>query len=97
MNKETKGTSYELDALVTVAELASRLKVSVKTIRDWVYRKVVPYTKLRGRVYFSVELINDLLNANAISALGGRSVGSPSPAKPVKGGASGNEEVINGT
>jgi len=46
-------TRYRLGDLLTVDELAEKLHVAVKTIRDWVYRRKVPYTKLHGHLYFS--------------------------------------------
>ena len=78
MNKETKtkGTSYSLDELVTVAELSTLLHVAEKTVYDWVYKKVIPFTKLRGRVYFSREMVNGLLNENAREPLASPKAGS---------------------
>lgn len=41
-----------MEELLTVKELAAKLKVSVWTLRAWSSQKYIPYFKLRGAVRF---------------------------------------------
>jgi excisionase family DNA binding protein len=36
--------------LWTVTDLAAHLQVSPKTVYDWVHHRVIPFTKIRGRL-----------------------------------------------
>lgn len=53
-----------LGELLTVDELAARLKVSHWTIRAWCSQKYVPFFKLRGSVRFRSEEIEKWLRRN---------------------------------
>ena len=91
-------TRYRLDSLITVPELAGLLKIKEKTVRDWVYRRVVPFTKLRGRVYFDSVLVQAVLARNAREPLASRRpVCSPEAGKPERGGASQARGVGDGS
>ena len=59
--------SYRLGRILTPCELAERLGVSRRTVQDWIYKRRLPYTKLCGRVYFSEEVVEGLLAANAVA------------------------------
>ena len=88
--KESRGVRFKLDALLTVEELAARLKVSLKTIRAWVYLRRIPFTKLGHRIYFSLDVIEELLSRNVVAAV--RGSGSPDSRPTGQGGAQ-NREV----
>ena len=60
---------YSLNDLLTLQEMASKLRVSLRTIRDWIYKRKIPFTRLGHRLYVSVGVVESLLNANAIGAL----------------------------
>lgn len=51
--------------LLTVKELAARLKISPWTLRTWCSLKFVPYFKLRGSVRFRESDIEAWLKKNA--------------------------------
>jgi len=57
---------YTLDKLLTIQQLAARLSVKVRTIRSWIYNRTIPFTRLGRRVYIHTEVIERLLNGNAI-------------------------------
>ena len=48
--------------LITVKELADRLKISTATVYDWVYRKIIPYIKVGRLVRFEIEAIEKWLS-----------------------------------
>lgn len=60
---------YKLGDLLTVPQLAAMLSAAEKTIRDWVYKRRIPFTKLGGRIYFSKEQIEGLLADGARAPL----------------------------
>jgi excisionase family DNA binding protein len=47
---DTKPGKQFFEIFWTVTDLAEHLKVSPKTIYDWVHRRVIPFHKLRGRL-----------------------------------------------
>ncbi len=53
-----------MEELLTVKELASKLKVSPWTIRAWCSKKFIPYFKLRGCVRFQEREIELWLKKN---------------------------------
>lgn len=72
-----KVPKFKLGELLTVGQLAQALHVSIKTVRDWVYKKRIPFTRVERRIYFAAGVVEDLLNKNAVGALrSGRSPGS---------------------
>jgi excisionase family DNA binding protein len=60
---------YKLDGLLGAEEVATKLKISLKTVRIWVYLRKIPFTKLGRRVYFAVGVVEDLLRRNAVPAI----------------------------
>jgi len=91
---------FNLDALITVEELAARLRVSLKTIRSWIYLRKIPFTKLGRRVYFSVGIVEKMLNRNAVPACIGQRgpdgcpVENPIPTQAEEGGVNDNKENL---
>ena len=76
---------FSLNGLLTVEELASKLKVSLKTVRSWMYLRKIPFTKFGRRVYFSLDVVEELLSRNAVAAI--RSGRSPDSKPTGQGGA----------
>jgi len=76
--------SYKLDELLTVQEFAVRMGVKLRTVRSWIYKRVVPFTRFERRVYFSATVVEELLDRNAIPAL--RSGNSPDSKPAGQGG-----------
>jgi excisionase family DNA binding protein len=73
---------YEIGRLLTVAELANLLRVSRRTVEDWIYRKVIPCTRIGRKPYISTDVLNALLARNAQSAAPGNERVSGSNTKP---------------
>jgi excisionase family DNA binding protein len=70
---------YKLSDLLTLQEMAGKLRISIRTVRDWIYKRKIPFTRLGHRLYVSAGVVEDLLNANAIGVLvNSRPVLSPS-------------------
>jgi hypothetical protein len=57
---------YDLCRLLTIPALAAKLNVSVRTVRSWVYRRSVPFTRLQRRIYFDAGVLEGILSANAV-------------------------------
>lgn len=51
--------------LLTSDEVAALLKVSVKTIRQWVYRGEIPNLKINGVVRFDRQVISEWILASS--------------------------------
>jgi excisionase family DNA binding protein len=89
---------FKLGELLTVDDLAEQLKVSLKTVRSWIYLRKIPFTKIGRRVYFSVGVVEEILRRNAVPALSGQGrsdmcpAGMPIPTHANKGGASESKE-----
>ncbi len=49
--------AYCMDRLLTVRELAERLRIPVGTIRHWVLTRYVPFVKLGRRIYFYAKVV----------------------------------------
>ena len=54
----------EVEELLTIDELAGRLKVSPWTIRAWCGKSFVPFFKIRGLVRFRASEIDKWLRQN---------------------------------
>ena len=63
---------YNIDRLLTVEQLALKLGVSVRTVRSWRYKRKIPFTKIGRRLYVGADIVEGLLDANAIPALASR-------------------------
>jgi excisionase family DNA binding protein len=55
-----------LDTLLTVEELAARLKVKIGTVRSWVYKRVIPFTRFGHRIYFPLGVVESILARNLV-------------------------------
>ena len=73
-----------LEQLRPVEELAKTLRVSVKTVRNWTYKRRITFTRLGRRIYIPVGVVEGILQNNAVSAL---DPFSPSPKARGAGGA----------
>jgi excisionase family DNA binding protein len=62
-------TRYSLDSVLTLEEVAAKLKVSVRTVRSWVYKRAIPFTRFQRRVYVDAGVVEELLARNATPAL----------------------------
>ncbi|HYG74967.1 MAG TPA: helix-turn-helix domain-containing protein, partial [Planctomycetota bacterium] len=60
---------YRLDDLLTIEEFATKMKVKVRTVRDWVARRKIPFTRLERRVYVSAGVVEEILKRNATPAV----------------------------
>lgn len=78
-----KNITYKLNSVLTVEQVAERLAVSIRTVRDWVCKRKIPYTKFERRVYISVDVIEERLRRAAVGVLHG----SPDPTLVEQGGA----------
>lgn len=76
---------YSLDDLLTLEQAAVKLHISLRTIRDWRYKRQIPWTRIGRRIYVSVGVVEELLARNAVSALPPSR--SPSPRPTGQGGA----------
>ena len=61
----------QLDDLLTLEQLAEKLHVSVRTVREWRYRRRLPFTRIGRRLYVSAGAVESLLAQNVINPLGG--------------------------
>lgn len=82
--------TYKLGELLTTAEFAERMRVKLRTVRSWIYKRVVPFTRMERRVYFSVTVVEEMLGRNAVPAL---CSGSSPDSKPA---GQGGEEKAKG-
>jgi len=78
-----KVVTYKLNSLLTVEQVAERLAVSIRTVRDWVCKRKIPYTKFERRVYISADVIEERLRLAAIGTL----QSLPGPTLAEQGGA----------
>lgn len=58
--------TYSISRLLTVETLAEKLNVSKRTVRSWIYQRMIPFTRLHRRIYFDVGVVERLLNQNAV-------------------------------
>lgn len=60
-----------LDDLLTIEQFAEKLKISVRTVREWRYRRRIPFTRVGRRLYVPTGAVEALLARNVIEPLGG--------------------------
>lgn len=68
--------AFSIDRLLTITQLAEKLFVKEKTVRSWIYKRTIPFTRVGRRIYFDAGVVEELLNRNAIGGSGLRSPGS---------------------
>ena len=61
---------YSLEKIITAEAVAAQLGVSVKTVRDWVYKRKIPFTRFPRRLCFDAGVVEGMLNKNANVAFG---------------------------
>lgn len=81
---------FNLNDLLTVEELAAKLKVSLKTVRSWIYLRRISFTRFGRRVYFSTDAVEELLARNAVAA---HRAGSSPESKPSGQGGAQTQET----
>jgi excisionase family DNA binding protein len=102
MIRPSKSTRFKLNELITVDDLAAKLRVSLKTVRHWIYLRKIPFTKFGRRVYFSIGVVEQMLRRNAVPAFSSQHgpdvcpVRNPIPAQAKEGGVNDSTEVTNG-
>ncbi len=79
--------NISLDGLLTIEELAEKLKVKPRTVRDWVQRRRIGFTRFLHRIYFSPGVVEDVLRRNVVAPI------SPSPTLAEQGGAQTDREA----
>ena len=62
MSRENKKPILLFEKLWTVEELSEYLKVSVKTIYDWVHKKTIPFQKINRLLRFRPSEIEKWLS-----------------------------------
>lgn len=58
-----------LDDLLTLDQLAEKLHISLRTAREWRYRRRLPFTRIGRRVYVPVGAVETLLARNVVEPL----------------------------
>jgi excisionase family DNA binding protein len=77
--------NYSLGDLMTIEQTAEKLHVAVRTVRDWRYKRKIPFTRVGRRLYVGKGVVEGLLAANEIPAL--PSSGPPGSMPVGQGGA----------
>ena len=57
---------YKLNELLTIPELAEKLRVKDRTVREWVAQRTIPFTRLKHRIYFDAGVVEGLLRGNEV-------------------------------
>lgn len=57
-----------MSQLLTIKEVAEVLKVSHRTISDWVYKRKIPYIKVGRVVRFDQQKIENWINNRTVTA-----------------------------
>jgi excisionase family DNA binding protein len=57
-----------MDELLTIPELAAKMKVQTCTVRSWVNKKTIPFIKLPQGIRFKPEVVESWLNKRTIKA-----------------------------
>ena len=60
---------YTLENLLTIEDVAAKLRIAVKTVRSWRYKRKIPFTRIGRRLYVSGGVVEELLARNVIPAL----------------------------
>jgi len=81
--RQTSDIKYRLDQLITIEELAGKLQISVRTVRDWLSKRKIPFTRLGRRVYIHTGVIENLLQRGAVASF----AMLPGPTLTEQGGA----------
>lgn len=68
----------KLDELMTIEEVAAKLKVKVRTVRDWRAKRKLPFTRIGRRLYVPVGAVEELLKRNTVLVSGGSQDQTPS-------------------
>lgn len=79
-----------LDHLLTLEELAQKLRVSVRTVRSWLAKGILRPIKFQRRVYIDARIVEELLQRGAVPAR--RRGNSPSPRPTGQGGDEESED-----
>ena len=61
-----------LDDLLTIEELAVKLKIKPRTVRGWIEKRRIPFTKMGRRVYFSAGVVEGILQGNTVLSVSPR-------------------------
>lgn len=56
--------------LMDLKEAAKEMRISIYTIRSWVYQKRLPFVKLGRRVLIRREDLEEFVNRNVVEARG---------------------------
>lgn len=54
--------------LMDLKESAPKMKVSIHTLRAWIYQKKLPYVKLGRRTLLRTEDVEKFINKNLVEA-----------------------------
>lgn len=70
MNRKSQSDppSSSVDLLLTVPEVAQCLRVSVSTVRTWIFDRRIEHIKLGSSVRIRESVVKDLLAAGTVSA-----------------------------
>jgi excisionase family DNA binding protein len=66
MKKQSGG--FKMPELLNVGEAAKEMKISIPTLRQWLYQKRLPYVHLGRRVLLRREDIEDFVKKNLVEA-----------------------------
>jgi excisionase family DNA binding protein len=83
--------TYTLGKLLTLEELAALLKIKLRTAREWIYLRRIPFTRLGRRIYVDAGVVEKMLAQNAVSVLPAK---SPNSKPNGQGGASTESEAM---
>jgi excisionase family DNA binding protein len=61
--------SLQTSKLNSLPQTASRLGISVKCLRSWIYRRTIPYVKVGRAVRISDETIQKIIDRGTMPAL----------------------------
>lgn len=61
-----KSTSNQIkDNLLKVSDVATLLSISPRTVRSWVYRRLIPFLKLNGALRFNKTEIENFIKGDS--------------------------------